>query len=124
MTLFERIGGETAVSEMVDSFYARVLGDPELRPFFENTTVERLTKMQKEFFAAALEGPIQTSDFDIARIHQGMGITQVHVTRFVNHLIDVLDEKQAIERRDAMSIVFQIATYSDQVVGDAGGADG
>ncbi len=53
-----------------------------------------------------------------------MGIGRKHVTLFVNHRISVLDERQAINRRDAMDIVFRIATYSDQVLGESGGADG
>ena len=102
----------------------RVLADPELRPFFENTSLDKLMLMQKEFFAAALDGPMGTGDPDLAKIHQGMGIGRKHVTLFVNHLISVLDERHAINRRDAMDIVFRIATFSDQVMGESGGADG
>lgn len=124
MTLFERIGGEEAVSQMIDAFYGRVLADPDLRPFFANSTVERLTHMQKEFFTTALDGPNPAGGFDIASIHQGLGIRREHITRFADHLIAVLDEQHSIERRDAMDIVFRIATYSDQVIGESGGADG
>jgi hemoglobin len=35
-TLFERIGGEQKIAEVVDDFYDRVLADPELKPFFRN----------------------------------------------------------------------------------------
>jgi hemoglobin len=123
-TLYTRIGGARAVAEMIDEFYSRVLADPELRPFFENVTVERLTKMQSDFFAAALDGPMQTNDIDLAAIHQGMKITRQHLTRFVNHLIEVLDARDAITSKDAMEIIFRIATYSDQIIGESGGSDG
>lgn len=123
-TLFERVGGAAGVSEMIDAFYAEVLADSELRPFFENTSVETLKRMQQDFFAAALDGPMKTGGTDLAKIHQGLGITRRHLTLFVNHLISVLDQRDAINRRDAMDIVFRIATYSDQVIGESGGADG
>ena len=123
-TLFERVGGAEGIGEMVHQFYAEVLTDPELRPFFKNTSLDKLVHMQKEFFAAALDGPMATGDPDLARIHHGMGIGRKHITLFVNHLISVLDERQAINRRDAMDIVFRIATFSDQVMGESGGADG
>lgn len=123
-TLFDRIGGQPAVNDMVDEFYGRVLADPELRPFFDETSVDKLKHMQTEFFAAALDGPMSAGDRDLAKVHQGRGITRAHVTRFVDHLISVLDERNAITRRDAMDIVFRIATYSDQVIGECGGADG
>ncbi len=124
MTLYERIGGATAVSEMVDAFFGRVLADPELRPFFKNSTVERLQRMQAAFFAAALEGPDGVGNFDIAKIHKGLKIRREHLTRFVDHLISVLDDRHSISRRDAMDVIFRIATYSDQVLGESGGTDG
>lgn len=123
-SLFDRVGGADAVAAMVDEFYARVLADPELRPFFGNASVERLKKMQKEFFAAAMDGPMTTGDADLAKIHQGLGITRRQVTQFVDHLISVLDERHTISRRDAMDVVYRIATFSDQVIGESGGADG
>ena len=123
-SVFERIGGQAAVNDMVDEFYGRVLADPELRPFFDNTSVDKLKSMQTEFFAAALDGPMSAGDRDLTKAHHDRGITRTHVTKFVDHLISVLDERHAITRRDAMDIVFRIATYTDQVIGEAGGADG
>lgn len=123
-TLYQRFGGAPMVNEVVDSFYNRVLRDEQLRAFFENASVDRLKAMQKEFFAAALDGPMLSSDVDLARIHHGMGITREHLTRFVDHLIAVLDEHSQIEARDAMSIVYRIATYSDQIIEGAGATDG
>ena len=123
-TLYERIGGETVIDGMVDDFYMRVLGDSELRPFFDGVSMERLRRMQKEFFAAALDGPMDSTDRDLEKAHHGLGITRHHVTRFVSHLIAVLDARDAISRKDAMDIIFQIAILADDVTGDAGGVDG
>ena len=57
-TLFERIGGEQMIAEVADDFYNRVLTDPELKSFFRNTSMDKLRCMQREFFSAALDGPI------------------------------------------------------------------
>ena len=124
VTLFDRVGGADAVHDMVDAFYIRVLGDPELRPFFDDVSVDRLRRMQKEFFAAALDGPMKNSDHDLSAIHQGLGISRQHVTRFVRHLIGVLEAREAIGRNDAMEIIFRIATFANDVVVEAGGVDG
>ena len=124
VTLFDRIGGSEVVAEMVDAFYVRVLADHELRPFFDGVSLERLSRMQKEFFAAALDGPMTSSDQDLSRSHQDLGISREHVTRFVRHLIGVLESRDAITRSDAMEIIFRIATFAYDVVGDTGGIDG
>jgi hemoglobin len=123
-SLYERIGGAAAVDQLVDDFYGRVLADAELRPFFRDASVDQLKRMQKEFFAAALDWPVITSDIDLAGIHQGLGITRKYLTRFVNHLIAELDERSQIKPRDAMSIIYHIGTYSDQIVDGASGTDG
>ena len=61
---------------------------------------------------------------DLAAIHQGRGIGRSHVTRFVHHLIDVLEQNKALQTGDAMQIIFRIATYVDQVIDAPGGEDG
>ncbi|MCA9035488.1 MAG: group 1 truncated hemoglobin [Planctomycetaceae bacterium] len=119
-TLFERIGGAESVASLVDAFYGRVLSDPELRPFFENSSVDHLRAIQKEFFAAALDGPVMHSDLDLAHIHQGMGITRAHFSRFVHHLIRVLEQAEMIRPGDAMDVIHRISTYVDDVTGRAG----
>lgn len=124
VTLYDRVGGAAAVDEMIDAFYIRVLGDSELRPFFDGVSIDRLRTMQKEFFAAALDGPVTTSDLDLAQAHQHLGLTRNHVTRFVRHLIGVLDSRDLISRTDAMEIIYRIATWTDDVIGDSGGTDG
>lgn len=123
-TLYERIGGAETVNRLVDAFYQEVLNDDELRPFFDDVSVDQLIAMQKEFFAAALEGPMQTTQFDLAAIHQNMGITRDHLTRFVNCLVRVLENASDISTSDATDITFRIATFSDEVLGAAGGTDG
>jgi hemoglobin len=57
-TLFERVGGEQTIRELIHEFYDRVVADPELKPFFINTSMDKLRRMQREFFSAALDGPI------------------------------------------------------------------
>lgn len=74
-TLYDRIGGAGALARLIDEFYDRVLADPELAPFFAETSMDKQRRMQREFFAAALDGPQTMSDIDLAYAHHGRGIT-------------------------------------------------
>ena len=47
VTLYERIGGEATVARMMDSFYERVLADPELAPFFAGVSLQKVRSMQR-----------------------------------------------------------------------------
>lgn len=120
-TLYERIGGESAIASLIADFYDRVLGDPELEPFFHGVAMDRLRHMQREFFSAALDGPVSLSDVDIAYAHHGRGITAGHFNRFVQHLLTVL-ESRGVDKSDRMEVIRRISTYVDDVTGDLGAA--
>ena len=47
--LFERLGGVSAIAQLVEEMYRRVLADPELSPFFVNVSMDRVRRMQFQF---------------------------------------------------------------------------
>jgi hemoglobin len=115
-TLFERIGGETGVAALIGTFYQRVLNDAELRPFFVNTPIEKLSVMQRAFFAAALDGPLPYTGRPLAEVHHGRGIRPRHLRRFLDHLLATLRQQQ-ISEQDAYEIVSRLNTYADEITG-------
>jgi hemoglobin len=118
-TLYERIGGEEAITSMVSEFYAKVLADPELRPFFKDAKIGRLHAMQREFFSAALDGPINYSGRPLHSVHSQRGIKPKHMKRFVDHMFDTLDRFDLTggERSD---VIARINTYADEIMGGYG----
>jgi hemoglobin len=121
MTLYERIGGEAAVAQLIDDFYDRVLADPELKPFFKNTSMDKLRRMQREFFSAALDGPITYTGKPLSHVHYGRGITKHHLALYVNHLIDSL-RRYEIDEQDVTDIISRINTYAGEITGEFGAA--
>lgn len=118
VTLFERLGGAESVFRIVNRMYDLVLADEELSPFFENVETERLRKMQFEFIASALGGPVAYSGGELQAVHQGKGITAQHFAKFVGHLATAMEEHQA-SPQDVDEMLGQIAIYKDRIVGDA-----
>ena len=117
--LFERVGGEAAIAELIHDFYERVLADPELIPFFKHTSIDKLRRMQHEFFSAALDGPITYTGRPLSHVHHGRGITKHHFALYVNHLLDTLQDC-GINDRDVNEIIGRINTYADEITGDTG----
>jgi len=120
-TLFERVGGEQMIAEVLDGFYDRVLADPELKPFFRNTSTDKLRSMQREFFGAALDGPVIYTGKPLSHVHHGRGITKHHFTLFVNHLLDTLRDR-GINDQDVTDIISRIRIYADEITGDISSA--
>jgi hemoglobin len=118
-TLYERVGGARAVEEMVGDFYRRVLADPPLRPFFEGVEMQKLRLMQREFFSAALGGPVTYTGVPLTYAHHGRGIRREHFARFVEHLLATL-RTRGVGEAEALAIIGRINTYADEVVGGYG----
>ncbi len=116
-TLFERVGGEQAIAELIDQFYDRVVADPELKPFFRNVSMVKLRRMQRDFFSAALDGPINYTGRPLGYVHHGRGITKHHFSLYVGHLINTL-QNIALKEQDVQDIISRINTYADEITGD------
>lgn len=90
MSIYDSIGGAGAVQAAVDDFYARVLADPRLAPFFAGTDLGRLKAHQRSFIAAAIGGPEVFAGRDMASAHAGLSIGDADFDAVVGHLVDTL----------------------------------
>ncbi|MGE3818870.1 MAG: group 1 truncated hemoglobin [Isosphaeraceae bacterium] len=113
-TLYQRLGGEEGIDALLDQFYARVIADPELAPFFREASMERIMAMQREFFGAALDGPQTYSGLALARAHGGRGIGVTHFRRYVQILLETLRER-GVTRSEIDAVVDRISTYVDEI---------
>ncbi|MGI9470894.1 MAG: group I truncated hemoglobin [Rubripirellula sp.] len=116
-TLFERLGGTEGVAAIVREMYRRVVVDPELAPFFENTSIERLHHMQYQFLASAFDGPVEYSGAELTAIHRGRGITGHHFSKFCGHFADAMEEHGA-DPHDIDHALGKLAMYKDKITGD------
>jgi hemoglobin len=90
LSVYESIGGEPALVAVVDDFYERVLGDPQLAPFFAGAHMPKLKGRQVEFFAAALGGPDVYQGGGMRQVHAGRGIGQADFDKVASHLAGAL----------------------------------
>jgi hemoglobin len=120
--LYDEIGGERAIEGMVEEFYDRVLADPGLRPFFVGVKMEKLRRMQREFFSAALGGPVRYTGVPLAYAHHGRGISREHFARFVGVLLETL-RAHGVGEEAALAVIGRLNTYTDEIVGGHGVSD-
>lgn len=121
-TLYDRIGGAPAIEQLVGRFYWRVLGDPLLQAYFDRVAMDKLRRMQFEFFAAALGGPVRYSGRPVIHAHQGHGITREAFQAFVEHLFATLRDHD-LDDDDRYAIIARINTYADDVINFGVGVD-
>lgn len=96
-SLYQRLGGESTVAAALDIFYRKVLEDPSLSPFFENTDVPRLLEKQKSFLTFAFGGPSDYTYWQrgLRNAHKASverGMSDQHFDRVLMHLENTLKE--------------------------------
>jgi len=91
-TLFERIGGESAVDAAVDNFYEKVLADDRINSFFENLDMFAQARKQKAFLTMAFGGPSHYTGKDLRAGHAHLGLTDEHFDAVVENLARTLGE--------------------------------
>ncbi|MCP5540798.1 MAG: group 1 truncated hemoglobin [Akkermansiaceae bacterium] len=116
-SIYDRIGGEAGIARLVDDFYARVREDPELGSYFLHVPMDKLLKMQREFFGAATGGPIVYQGRPLGHAHHPLGISRHEFKRFTDHLIDSL-ETFDITAQDVLDIIARVNLYADEICGD------
>ena len=90
-SIYEQIGGRDSVTAAVDIFYARVLDDDLLGPYFGSTDMRKQKAHMRAFLAVALGGPSLYRGRDLGAAHAGLGITNDAFDRVVTHLVATLD---------------------------------
>ena len=92
MAIYEQIGGAPSVNAAVERFYEKVISDPQLAGFFDNTDLARLKGHQRAFIAAALGGPAAYQGREMAAVHASLGVSDTDFDAVVAHLVATLDE--------------------------------
>ena len=96
-SLYLRLGGNTAISAVIDQFITNVAGDARINAFFADAAGDaaRLTRLRNNLInqvGAATGGTEKYSGLDMKTSHKGMGIEDSHFTALVEDLALSLDK--------------------------------
>ena len=91
-SLYDRLGGEPAVSAVVDDFAGRVLADTRINAKFAKTDAARLVANLKSFICSATGGPCKYTGLTMKQSHHHMGVTQGEFGALVEDLVATLDK--------------------------------
>ncbi|HEV8698505.1 MAG TPA: group 1 truncated hemoglobin [Candidatus Limnocylindrales bacterium] len=91
-TLYERLGGQDAISGVVDDFVARCAGDARINGKFARTDIARLKRMLVDQICAATGGPCTYQGRDMRETHDGMAVTAGEFDALVEDLVATLNQ--------------------------------
>jgi len=91
-SLFERLGGNKAITAVVDDFSARCAGDARINAQFARTDIARLKAMLVDQVSEASGGPAKYTGRDMKTAHLDMGVTAGEFNALVEDLVATLNK--------------------------------
>jgi hemoglobin len=90
-SLYERLGGKTAITAVVDDFVARCAADARINGKFARTDIPRLKSNLIDQVCEATGGPCTYTGRDMQTTHAGMQVTAGEFDALVGDLVATLD---------------------------------
>jgi len=90
--MYQSIGGDAGLNEVVDVFYDRLWSDPNLRHYFEGIDRDALKRHQRMFLTYVLGGPDAYDGRPLPEAHRGLNITNEAFDEVADHLRLTLEE--------------------------------
>ncbi|MFN0109675.1 MAG: group I truncated hemoglobin [Blastocatellia bacterium] len=97
-SLYDRLGGEKAISAVVDDFAGNVLADARINKKFADSDPTRLVTNLKAFMCMATGGPCKYTGLNMKDAHKNMGVTAGEFGALVEDLVKTLDKFKVPEK--------------------------
>ncbi|HYQ58005.1 MAG TPA: group 1 truncated hemoglobin [Draconibacterium sp.] len=114
-TLFERLGGTSGITAIVDDVVQTHMDNPAISKRFipYNDQPERLAVIKKhtiDFFSAGSGGSVEYKGRSMEETHTGMNISREEYTHVIDDIMLVLDKHGMSEdtKKDVLAIVWSL----------------
>jgi hemoglobin len=97
-SLYDRLGGKSAITAVVDDFIGNVAADSRINGRFAGANIPRLKQMLVDQICAASGGPCTYTGRDMVAAHKGMNIREDEFGALVGDLVKSLDKFQVPEK--------------------------
>jgi hemoglobin len=111
-SLYQRLGGQEAITAVVDDFVANVAADSRINARFANTDIPRFKQLLVDQICNGTGGPCTYTGRDMKTTHAGMGITDAEFGALVEDLVRSLDKLKvpAAEKEELLGILGPMKT--------------
>jgi hemoglobin len=115
-SLYDRLGGQPAVTAVVDDFVGNVAADSRINGFFARTDIPRLKKNLVDQICQGTGGPCTYTGRDMRTAHKGMNITDAQFNALVEDLVKTLD-KFKVPDKEKGELLGVLGPMKPQIVG-------
>ena len=115
-SLYERLGGQPAITAVVDDFVGNVAADNRINGFFAHTDIPRLKRLLVEQLCAGTGGPCTYTGRSMQAAHKGMNITDAQFNALVEDLQKSLN-KFKVPEKEQSDLLAVLGPMKPQIVG-------
>ncbi len=115
VSLYQKMGGEAALNQLVDQFMLGIARDPDILPYFAKTNVTHFRESFITHLCALSDGPCVYEGDSMYDIHAGMNITEADFNRVVEILITAM-ENVGIAYRLQNQLLARMAPLRDSII--------
>jgi hemoglobin len=115
-SLYDRLGGQPAITAVVDDFVGNVAADSRINGFFARTDIARLKKLLVEQICAGTGGPCTYTGRSMQAAHKGMNITDAQFNALVEDLQKSLN-KFKVPEKEQSDLLAVLGPMKPQIVG-------
>jgi hemoglobin len=114
-TLFDRLGGTTGITAIVDDVIEAHMNNPAINARFLplQDQPERFARIRQhtiDFFSAGSGGPVEYQGGDMLTTHRGMNISAAEYMHVMDDIMGVLDKHHIDEesKKDVLAILWSL----------------
>ena len=115
-SLYDRLGGQPAITAVVDDFVGNVAADSRINGFFAHIDIPRLKRLLVEQICAGTGGPCTYTGRSMQAAHKGMHITDAQFNALVEDLQKSLNKFKVPEKEQG-DLLAVLGPMKPQIVG-------
>jgi hemoglobin len=102
VTLYQRLGGEPGIADIVDDFVGKITTDPRTRDAFDGIKVKHLKHSITQFLCLVADGPNAYEGLDMKATHADAPVTEAQFDAVVAMLRSSLDDRVSTAEKNEL----------------------
>jgi hemoglobin len=122
-SLFDRLGGKSAITAVVDTFVSRVAADTRINKKFARSDIPRVKAMLVDQICAQTGGPCTYTGRTMKEAHRNMGVTEGEFNALVEDLVAALNTFK-VPKREQDELLAALGSLKSDIVSVQSAATG
>lgn len=115
-TLYDRLGGQPAITAVVDDFVGNVAANPAINKRFAGADIPKLKRLLVEQVCEASGGPCKYTGRTMKESHKGMDITPAEFNAMGGDMLKTL-AKFKVPEREKNEVMALLGSMNKDIVG-------